>query len=232
MKSRFASTRRKKGSPTVISPLLFHFYRIDNNRLRKLILSLTRKLENDDFCSQTLRRLFSYYHKVEIGMYTHGGCFELSHIDPYTKIGRYCSIASEVRVFNQNHPLNFKSTHGFFFNPVLKFCDDYLANFIPLEIGNDVWIGCRAIIMPNVRRICDGAVIAAGAVVNKDVPPYAIVCGNPARVVRYRFSQGKIKELLESRWWEKPIEDLQRNREDYLQPLEEGNVDEDSVGGQ
>jgi len=187
---------------------------------------------DEEFYSQVLRRIFTTYHKVEIGLYTHGGCFQPNVIDPHTKIGRYCSIASGVMVFNQNHPLDFKSTHGFFFNPGFGICNEYLAKFIPLEIGNDVWIGSRAIIMPNVRKIGDGAVVAAGAVVNKDVPPYAIVCGNPARIARYRFSKAKIAELLASRWWEKSIEELAEDRDEYTSPLEDQNVDETCIGGE
>ena len=74
--------------------------------------------------------------------------------------------------------------------------------------GNDVWIGHNAIIMPNVKNIADGAVIAAGAVVNKDIPPYAVAVGNPSRIVRFRFSKEIIEELIASRWWEKSIEEI------------------------
>jgi virginiamycin A acetyltransferase len=186
-----------------------------------LIVKLVLRWERGEFYSQTLRHIFAHYHGVEVGMYTGRGCFQPWHFDPSTKVGRYCSIAADVMVFNQNHPLNFKSTHPFFFNPVMGYCDRYLGKIIPLEIGNDVWLGHGAMIMPNVRRIGDGAVVAAGAVVNKDVPPYAIVCGNPGRIVRYRFSPEKIKELLASRWWEKSIAELRKERQDFTEPLED-----------
>ena len=89
-----------------------------------------------------------------------------------------------------------QSTHAFFFNPYFKYCTEDNLESIPLTVGNDVWIGHNAIIMPNVKSIGDGAVIAAGSVVNKDIPAYAVVVGNPARIVRYRFSKEKIEELL------------------------------------
>lgn len=204
----------------MLSRILFLLYGIEKHWLRRLVVKLVLRWERGEFYSVTLREIFAHYHGVDVGMYTHGGCFRPGHFDPCTKIGRYCSIAAEVMVFNQNHPLSFKSTHGFFFNPLLKYCDAYLVDMIPLVIGNDVWIGHGAKIMPNVRSIGDGAVVAAGAIVNKDVPPYAIVCGNPARITRYRFSPERIKELLESQWWTKSIGELRKEKEVFTRPLE------------
>jgi serine acetyltransferase len=74
--------------------------------------------------------------------------------------------------------------------------------------------------MPGVSRVGDGAVIAAGAVVNKEVPPYAVVVGNPARVVRFRFSAPTIARLLASRWWEKSIQEIVPDIQQYVRPLE------------
>lgn len=163
-------------------------------------------------------------------MYTHGGCFDRYNISPYTTIGRYCSIAQDVHIFNRDHPLEYKSTHSFFFNPLLKIVKNDTHKFIPLRIGNDVWIGYNAIIMPTVRQIGDGAVIGAGAVINKDVPPYAIVVGNPGRVVRFRFSPQTIEKLLESHWWEKDIAEITSNLEEYTRPYEsEANSNTDTT---
>ena len=75
-------------------------------------------------------------------------------------------------------------------------------------IGNDVWVGLRVTIKAGVK-IGTGAVIGAGSVVTHDVPPYAIVAGVPATIIKYRFSEGVIKELLNSRWWECSIEELE-----------------------
>ena len=141
-------------------------------------------------------------------------------MDRYTTIGRYCSIAGGARTLNIDHPMDLKSTHGFFFNPVLNYCGKGAMEYIPLAIGNDVWLGTNCMILPHARRIGDGAVIAAGAVVNKDVPPYAVVVGNPARVVRFRFPKEVIEELLVSRWWEKPIEEL--NLSEFCRPYHTG----------
>jgi hypothetical protein len=154
-------------------------------------------------------------------MYTHGGCFELGSVDPGTTIGRYCSVANGIRILNRDHPMNFKSMHAFFFNPCLKYCHKYLTEHTPLKIGNDVWIGAHAVILRNVTEIADGAVIGAGAIITKNVPPYAVVIGNPARVVRYRFQQETIDELLASRWWEKDIEELIPCIDEFQRPYEQ-----------
>ncbi len=199
----------------MLGNMLYYLYAIQNGRLRKLIIKIIRRLEKGNIYSINLRKIYSKYYNVEIGMYTIGGCFNISQFDRYTKIGRYCSIAMTASVMNRNHPLNYKSTHPFFFNPQLNYCEKDTIEYIPLEIGNDVWLGHLSIIMPNVRSIGDGAVVAAGAVVNKDVPPYAVVVGNPARVVRYRFSKETIEKLLLEKWWDKDISELKNNKEYY-----------------
>lgn len=199
------------------SELLVRLYRF--RRLQGLVMRVARRAEGGDFRSTTLREIFSRYHGVEVGRFTHGSCFALFMIDPHTKIGRYCSIAAGVRILNHNHPLEFKGTSPIFFNPDLGHCDEWLVTFNPIEIGSDVWIGANAVILPQVSRIGDGAVIGAGAVVNRDVPPYAVVLGNPGRVVKYRFPKEVIAELLEEKWWEKDPDELPGGMKAFQVPL-------------
>lgn len=120
-------------------------------------------------------------------------------------IGRYCSIAAEVRFIMNggNHPTNWLTTYPF---PIFgRGWEEAMPAEWPARgdtvVGNDVWIGYGAIIMPGVR-IGDGAIIATVAVVTKDVPSYAIVGGNPATILRYRFKEETIARLLAIRWWE------------------------------
>jgi acetyltransferase-like isoleucine patch superfamily enzyme len=137
-----------------------------------------------------------------VGDYTYiGGSNKIQN----AVIGKFCSIGPEVRIGLGIHPLHLKSTYpGFYTNSeyyrVEKQYDFTGEEYKQVEIGHDVWIGARATILDGVK-IGDGAVIAAGAVVTKDVPSYAIVGGVPAKVIKYRFDESKIKELLAEQWW-------------------------------
>jgi acetyltransferase-like isoleucine patch superfamily enzyme len=198
---------------------------------RKIIWNITvwfLRRKHGEFYSLFLREIFKKYRKIDIGLYTHGGCFKQWAFPRHTTIGRYCSIARSARAYNRDHPVNFMSTHAFFFNANLKYCEKDLVQYIPLEIGHDVWIGDNAIILSTVKSIGTGAVIAAGSLVNKDVPPYALVLGNPARVVRYRFSPETIAKLLESKWWEMPIEEIKKNHfEKFIRPYDDAATGSD-----
>lgn len=130
-------------------------------------------------------------------------------------IGRFCSIAPGVVIGDSNHPTEWLSTHSFQWGEGSWIPSQALGRFKrPLDIkgsrtviGNDVWIGANAIILPGIT-IGDGAIIAAGSVVFRDVPPYAIVGGGPARVIRFRFDDKTIKRLLKIRWWSFSLEGL------------------------
>ncbi|HEV3312153.1 MAG TPA: CatB-related O-acetyltransferase [Chloroflexota bacterium] len=145
-----------------------------------------------------------------------GAIIRASSIDDYTyvgidsivqrsTVGKFCSIAPEVFLGLVNHPTETVSTHPAFFlrrPPDWNFVDsDHFAEEPPgVTVGNDVWIGFRASVMSGVT-IGDGAVIAAGAIVTKDVSPYAIWGGVPAKFIRYRFDPSTIEALLEIKWW-------------------------------
>lgn len=124
-----------------------------------------------------------------------------------TNVGLYCSIGEEVLSGLASHPTHFASTYPGFYNKSASGAVffgssiDYLDN-LSVCIGDDVWIGTRSIILGGIN-IGTGAVIAAGSVVTKDVPPYAIVAGIPARIIKYRFDDEMIKNLLASEWWKK-----------------------------
>jgi acetyltransferase-like isoleucine patch superfamily enzyme len=114
------------------------------------------------------------------------------------------------------------STHAFFFNPELGYAKpEHDIKRTHLTIGNDVCLYHNAVILPTVSRIGDGAVIGAGAIVTKDVPDFAVVAGNPAKVIRYRFSKEIQLKIKASRWWDKSIEELQKDFEQFTRPVED-----------
>lgn len=147
------------------------------------------------------------------------------------KIGKFCSIANDAVIGIGNHPMDYLTTSPFIYSRnKIKTIGNILVDEKRLVtnsesyrvksktiIGNDVWIGERAIILLGVN-IGNGAVIGAGAIVTKDVPPYAIVAGVPAKIIRYRFSDDIIAKLQELEWWNYP--------DNFIVKLPFGNVDE------
>ena len=162
-----------------------------------------------------------YINNCQIGLLSYtGNRTELSH----TKVGRYCSIGPGVKIVAGNHPTrDFVSTYPAFYSKQkfvgIGFSDKQIFEEYSyadeqrrywVEIGNDVWIGAGATII-NGCKIGDGAIVAAGAVVAKDVPPYTIVGGVPAKPIRTRFSEEQIEFLLEFKWWNRDISWLKEN---------------------
>ena len=148
-------------------------------------------------------------------------------------IGKFCSIACGAKfLFNSaNHTLSSLSTYPFpiFFDEWGLEKSDVAAAWDrkgDIVIGNDVWIGYEAVILAGVT-IGDGAVIGARAVVTKDVPPYAIVGGVPARVIRSRFPEETVKALLRLKWWDWPAERIQEK----LAEIREGGFEGRNFSG-
>jgi len=144
--------------------------------------------------------------RFDIGKYTYGSP-DVFDFDDDTRlvIGRYCSISDRVSIIlGGNHRVDWVTTYPFSALsddwPGAKEISGHPASKGDILIGNDVWIGFGAVILSGVS-IGDGAVIGAGAVVSKDVAPYSIVAGNPARELRKRFPDDTIAMLLDLQWW-------------------------------
>lgn len=151
--------------------------------------------------------------RVKMGRYSYMGFYN-SVCD--TTIGSFCSIASYCAIGGGRHPMNAVSTSPVFYagrNSMGKnFSRIQEEKNQGVEIGNDVWIG-EAVFINDGLKIGTGAVIGAHSVVTKDVPPYAIVAGAPAKILRYRFDEETIQKLLANKWWEWSDEELANKAE-------------------
>ncbi len=180
---------------------------------RKICILFLDKFEGGPFYSITWREILVRYHGVRVGAYSYGQCMEPGAWPSGVGVGRFVSIGSEVKVFLRNHPVERISMHPFFYNHHLGYVDtDNIESGI-LQIGHDTWVGSRVAFLPGCQKVGIGAVIGACSVVTKDVPNFAVVGGNPARIIRYRFSEKEQENILASCWWEKSISDITLNME-------------------
>jgi len=158
----------------------------------------------DDRYDTFTREFFEKHLDIEIGRYTYGAYLIDGSIASGTRIGSFCSFAGGVRIGGTNHPLDYVSTHPFLYLANRGFVErndeELLAKGnAPVVIDDDVWIGTNAVVLPGCR-VARGAVVAAGAVVTRDVGPYEIVAGVPARVIRRRFSGDQATRLAAIDW--------------------------------
>jgi virginiamycin A acetyltransferase len=155
---------------------------------------------------------YSYYDDPDDPLEFERDAFLYAHGPERLIIGRYCAIASGVRFVmpGANHADLGPSTFpfGIFGEPWAERTMDLVMG-APSRgdtvVGNDVWLGYRALVLPGVT-IGHGAIVAAASVVASDVPPYAIVGGNPARVIRWRYEDEDVERLLRAAWWDWPVE--------------------------
>ena len=164
--------------------------------------------------------------KVQVGNYTYGELFILDHGNKSTmRVGHFCSIApGVVFVLNSDHYTNHISTYPFKVLIAKSQTQEAISKG-DIVIGDDVWIGCNATIMSGVN-VGQGAIIAAGAVVTKDVPSYAIVGGVPAKVIKYRFEPEMIEDLLKIDYNKLTKEEIERSINDlYIELKDKRQLD-------
>ncbi|QMU27568.1 CatB-related O-acetyltransferase [Adhaeribacter radiodurans] len=153
---------------------------------------------------------YSYCYNSQIGSYTY---FSGYNLIVNSNIGKFCSIGLFVSICPGKHPTStFVSTSPVFYSLHKPTFSSFQAfnESGGVEIGHDVWIGSNSIILDDVK-IGHGAIVAAGSVVNRDVEPYAIVGGVPAKLIKKRFSDETIDKLLNSKWWEQSDDWLRDN---------------------
>ncbi|MBQ3113782.1 MAG: CatB-related O-acetyltransferase [Phascolarctobacterium sp.] len=181
-----------------------------SNKCPKFIGKLSRKLYGP---KDNLKRF--WYHKflnIVIGKYTYG--YEFLGTNRIKRIGAFCSIASGSQIVS-NHRMDWVSTSPILDNPLFGFCDGdigyryFSEEDRKIKIGNDVWIGANCIIFEGVN-IGDGAVIAAGSIIRKNVAPYSVV-GGVDRILKYRLPEAQIEKMLKIQWWNWKDEVIKNN---------------------
>ena len=166
----------------------------------KRVISQGYKFFNYNYFPIDIWRVM-YPKMVFVGKGSYGFCtISFDGQDTKLIIGKYCSIAHEVAfLLNWGHSIDSISTY-----PFCKLDAKVKKHIISkgdIVIGNDVWLGFRSIVLSGVK-IGNGAIVAAGSVVTEDVPAYAVVGGNPVRLIKYRFSENEITWLNQSKWWD------------------------------
>lgn len=179
--------------------------------------NLFRKKQKPSKFERLTRRFKRDYPQFEIGRGSYGVPFiHPSHGGATLKIGSFCSISSNVQIYlGGNHRSDWVTTsplNVFFEQKNVTEHETTKGNVI---IGNDVWVCGNATILSGVT-IGHGAVIGNGAVVSRDVAPYSIVVGNPAKHLKYRFSSDIIEQLLEIKWWDWPEDLLRKHTQVFL----------------
>lgn len=203
-----------------IGPIIRNLYRI--KAYRPILFRILCVFEGGPMFSKTLREILKQQYDVHVGIYSYGSCLRPGVLPAGTSIGNYCSIADFLMVIRRNHPADRLSQHPLFFNhKVGLVLEDTIHSFAdnPLEIGHDVWIGANVFIAPGCKQIGNSSIIAAGSVVRNDVPPFAIVGGVPAKLIRWRFPVDIQKQVEESQWWLRNISELVEWGDYFTQPL-------------
>lgn len=190
----------------------------NNSTIENHTLIMYTKLNGHNYINKK-----SILYKCDVGIFSYIG---LNAVIYNMSMGKFCSIGSDFHIIAGTHPTKFISTSPYFYehypvpNTVSPYCSEtvYHGQVDKVNIGNDVWIGERVTLMGGIT-IGDGAIIGSNALVTKDVPPYAIVGGVPAKLIRYRFSEDIIFNLLNIQWWNKDEKWLQEHIDIYQKEI-------------
>lgn len=186
---------------------------------REPLISENSKLVNAKLGEFTEVGIFNFYENVILGDYSYTGqfCF-LQNVE----IGKFANIATMVRIGPTNHPMERPALHHFTYRREMYGFDDKdddeffkTRESKKIYIGHDTWIGHGVTIMPGIK-VGDGAVVGSGSVVTKDVEPYTIVVGVPAKPLRKRFNDEIIRKLECIKWWDWSYEKIKENFKDFL----------------
>jgi acetyltransferase-like isoleucine patch superfamily enzyme len=200
-----------------IKKLLYHVLQSSTEQDGVSISGFSRGLQNVQFEGKNkVPDRCNFSGVIKIGYATTLGYNNFLHGN--ITIGKYCQLGADVAMHSTNHPVNYLSTYinKNLFNGELS----ALKEVKNIEVGHDVWIGHNAIVVGEVR-IGNGAIIASGAVVTRDVAPYSIVAGVPAKEIKKRFSEKIIQEIESLQWWDLAEEELEKIKPLFFKNLQE-----------
>lgn len=194
--------------------------KLKNTRLNTKCSIGDFSIVNDSFVGEFVQiQRNNYISYCNFGKHSYTG---MNTVIMKTDIANFCAISWNVTIGPGEHDYSRVTSHSFLYNDFNELKPSHVVAYNRFEkpciIGNDVWVGCNATILRGVT-VGDGAVIAANAVVTKDVPPYAIVGGVPAKVLKYRFSQDIINALLDIKWWDFPAHLIKNNSSVFGQKM-------------
>lgn len=186
--------------------MLYYRFKFNNKKIHSVYLSGKLYISPT---SRIYKRVKFFNSTIDDYSYVNENSFIAhSHIGKFTSIGSNCELGLP------EHPINFISTSPFTYSSenIFNITETFYPYSKEIKVGNDCWIGNNVIIMQGVN-IGNGAIIAAGSIVTKDVKPYSIVAGVPAKLIKYRFSPQKITLLEDLTWWNWSKEKLKRNKQ-------------------
>lgn len=200
-----------------IKKVLNYFLHAADHRDKVCVSGFSRGLQNVTFEGKNaVPDRCNFSGTISLGYATTLGYNNFLHGD--ISIGKYCQLGADVAIHSTNHPVTYMSTYinQNLFKGELK----QLKEVKKITIGHDVWIGHNAIIVGDVN-IGNGAIIASGSVVTKDIPPYSIVGGVPAKIIKKRFSDAVIKEIEALAWWDMDSLTLEKHKHLFFKDLSE-----------
>lgn len=182
---------------------------MENKIGRKVVVSETAKVSNSMLKYYSRLKDYTEIHNSILGKYSYISQYSIVN---KSRIGKFCSIANGCYIGLWEHNRDV-STHSFYlYEHIGNFVcgyKNYDKDSIETKIGNDVWIGANVVVIKGIS-IGDGAIVGASAVVTKNVPDYAIVVGNPARIIKYRYDKKDIEWLLMIKWWNLPRKKIKK----------------------